>query len=88
MHTVLGLYPLDAAIVAISLLVVLMIGFLASRGVKHESDFFVSGRSMGAWLQFFLNFGQATDSNGAPTIATEVYHLLGLMLEASSTALN
>jgi Na+/proline symporter len=52
---------------------VIAIGLWVSRGVKDEAEYFVSGRSMGAWLQFFINFGQATDSNGAPTIATEVY---------------
>ena len=73
MPYLLGLHPLDAFIVAFCLFAVMAIGFWVSRGVKGETDFFVSGRSMGAWLQFFLNFGQATDSNGAPTIATEVY---------------
>lgn len=73
MPHLLGLHPLDAAVVIGSLVIVVVIGLLASRNVHGEGDFFVSGRSMGAWLQFFINFGQATDSNGAPTIATEVY---------------
>jgi Na+/proline symporter len=73
MPHLLGLHLLDAIVVAVSLVVVLAIGVYVSRSVKGESEFFVSGRTMGPWLQFFLNFGQATDSNGAPTIATEVY---------------
>jgi SSS family solute:Na+ symporter len=73
MSTLLGLHPLDAAIVVGSLLAVLFIGWWVSRDVKGEEDFFAGGKSMGPWLQFFINFGQATDSNGAPTIATEVY---------------
>jgi SSS family solute:Na+ symporter len=69
----LGLNPIDALIIVGSMIAVIAIGLYVSRGVKDESDYFVSGRSMGAVLQFFMNFGQATDSNGAPTIATEVY---------------
>lgn len=69
----LGLNLIDAIVVAISLTAVLAIGVIVSRSVRGENEFFVSGRNMGPWLQFFLNFGQATDSNGAPTIATEVY---------------
>jgi Na+/proline symporter len=70
---VLGLHFLDALIVLASLVTVIIIGIVVSRGVKSDSEFFVSGRSMGTLLQFFINFGQATDANGAPTIATEVY---------------
>ncbi len=73
MTDILGLHPLDAAIVVGSLLAVLVIGWWVSRDVKGEEDFFAGGKNMGPWLQFFINFGQATDSNGAPTIATEVY---------------
>lgn len=70
---ILGIHPLDAAVVVLCLLAVLVIGVVVSRSVKGEHDFFVSGKQMGPWLTFFLNFGQATDSNGAPQVATEVY---------------
>lgn len=73
MNIIFGFHPLDLGIVVISLLSVLFVGWWVGRKVKGESDFFVGGRHMGPWLQFFINFGQATDSNGAPTIATEVY---------------
>jgi Na+/proline symporter len=70
---ILGLHLIDFAIVIGSLLATLGVGFWVSRGVKKESDFLVGGRKLGPVLQFFLNFGQMTDSNGAPSIATEVY---------------
>src|SRR5205814_8627455 len=41
--------------------------------VKHESDFYLGGRKMGRVLQFFLNFGNATDTNGAVVMASEVF---------------
>jgi Na+/proline symporter len=55
------------------LILVLAIGIHAARSVKGESDFFLGGRKMGKALQFFLNFGNATDSNAAPTMASQVY---------------
>lgn len=70
---ILGIHWFDAVVVVACLLAVLAIGVVVSRGVKGEHDFFVQGKQMGPWLTFFLNFGQATDSNGAPTVATEVY---------------
>lgn len=72
MH-ILGLHVVDFAIVVASLLSILGVGLYVSRGVEDENDFYVGGRKMGPLLQFFLNFGTMTDSNGAPTVATEVY---------------
>jgi SSS family solute:Na+ symporter len=68
-----GLHYLDLLVVGIFIVGVLALGFWASRSVKGESDFFVAGRKMGPWLQFFLNFGQMSDSSSAPIMASEVY---------------
>lgn len=68
-----GLHIIDVAILVGFLLAILGVGVWVSRGVKHESDFYLGGRKMGKALQFFLNFGNATDSNGAVTAASEVY---------------
>jgi Na+/proline symporter len=70
---ILGLHIADVAIIAASLLAVMVIGLRASRGVESGSDFFVGGRKIGPFLQFFLNFGMMTDPTAAPTISTEVY---------------
>ncbi len=67
------LHLIDWIIIASFLLLTFGIGIWTSRGVKKSSDLFLSGRSLGPVLQFFINFGQMTDSNGAPVIATEVY---------------
>ena len=41
--------------------------------VKGEKDFFLGGRSLGRWLQFFLSFGNMTDPGQATTTASSVY---------------
>jgi SSS family solute:Na+ symporter len=64
---------IDLAIVLLFLVAILVIGFVSSHSVKKESDFYLGGRKLGRTLQFFLQFGNATDSTGAPTIATGVY---------------
>ena len=70
---ILGLHPVDIAVIIASLLGVMAIGVVVSRNVNGESDFFVGGRKLGPVLQFFINFGNMTDSNGAPMVASEVY---------------
>jgi Na+/proline symporter len=68
-----GLHPVDFCILIGFLIAIIAIGVYASRSVKHEADFYLGGRKMGKGLQFFLNFGNATDSNAAPTMAGQVY---------------
>jgi Na+/proline symporter len=68
-----GISYLDFGILIAFAVVILAIGVYASRSVKHQADFYLSGRKMGKTLQFFLNFGNATDPNTAPTMAGQVY---------------
>ncbi len=68
-----GLNAWDAGIILLFLAAILGIGFFVSRTVKKESDFYLGGRKLGRALQFFLNFGNATDSTGAVTVSTAVY---------------
>jgi SSS family solute:Na+ symporter len=68
-----GLHVIDLSILIGFLIAILAVGVYVSRSVKHEADFYLGGRKMGKALQFFLNFGNATDSNGAVTAASEVY---------------
>ncbi|HVX84157.1 MAG TPA: hypothetical protein VH253_05015 [Phycisphaerae bacterium] len=70
---ILGLRYLDFGILLGFLGAVLAVGVYASRSVKHESDFYLGGRRMGKALQFFINFGNATDTNAAPTMASQVF---------------
>ena len=68
-----GLHLIDLAIVVFFLVAILGVGVWVSRGVKHEGDFYLGGRKLGRALQFFLNFGNSTDSTGAVSTSTEVY---------------
>jgi Na+/proline symporter len=68
-----GLHPIDAALIALYVVTVIGIGkYLSSRN-KTESDFFLGGRKMGKWMQFFLNFGSMADPSTAPATAASVY---------------
>ena len=71
--TILGLHVLDVAVIVAAFVAVIGVGVWVSRGVKHKTDFFVGGRKLGPVLQFFLNFGTMSDSNGAAMLVTGVY---------------
>ena len=68
-----GLHWIDASIIVAYIITVLVIGKIFSHGVKGEKDFFLGGRSLGRWLQFFLSFGNMTDPGQATTTASSVY---------------
>lgn len=68
-----GLHWLDILVVLAYLLAMLTIGIKLVGKMKNETDFYLSGRGLGRWLQFFLNFGNMTDANGAASIASEVF---------------
>jgi SSS family solute:Na+ symporter len=68
-----GLHVVDLTILLIFLFAILTIGWKVSHGVKEESDFYLGGRKLGRVLQFFLNFGNATDSTGAVQTSSEVF---------------
>jgi Na+/proline symporter len=69
----LGLHWIDALIIIAYIFAVLAIGKVLSHGVKNEKDFFLGGRSLGKWFQFFLSFGTMTDPGQATTTSSSVY---------------
>ncbi|WP_414664184.1 sodium:solute symporter family protein [Horticoccus sp. 23ND18S-11] len=71
--TFLGLHWFDTLILVVYIVAVLAIGEILSRKVKGENDFFLAGRKLGKWFQFFLNFGNMTDPSAAATTASSVY---------------
>ncbi|MBI5693526.1 MAG: sodium:solute symporter family protein [Verrucomicrobia bacterium] len=70
---ILGLHLVDVAVLLTYVVAVLWIGKAFSHGVKNDKDFFLGGRSLGRWLQFFLSFGNMTDPSQATTTASSVY---------------
>lgn len=71
--TFFGLHPLDTFILLVYIIAVLGIGQYLSRKNQTEDDFFLGGRKLGKWYQFFLNFGNMTDPSSAPATASSVY---------------
>ena len=70
---ILGLNPLDAGIILAYFVIILWLGKRAHRVTKTTGDFYVAGRRLGRFYQFFLSLGQATSSEQAVAVAREVY---------------
>jgi len=68
-----GIHPLDLAIIVLYLVVVLWLGYRASRAARNQEGLFLAGRKLGKLYQFLLNFGNATDANGAVSTSSLVY---------------
>jgi len=68
-----GLNPLDVGIIILYLAVVLWLGRRSQRRTKDTGDFYLAGRQLGKFYQFFLNFGHATNADQAVAVAREVY---------------
>jgi SSS family solute:Na+ symporter len=68
-----GLNILDAAIILVYLIIILWIGKRTERRTKDTGDFYIAGRRLGKFYQFFLNFGQATNADQAVAVTREVY---------------
>ena len=56
------MHPLDIAIVAAYLVVVLLLGRRASAGARNEEAFFLAERKFGRLRQFFFNFGNTIEA--------------------------
>lgn len=68
-----GLHTADLAVILAYLAAVLVIGLRSARKSTGEEGFFLAGRSLGKLYQFFLNFGNATEPQGAVSTASFVY---------------
>ena len=68
-----GLHIFDVVIVCVYLLGMLYIGKKIAKSVKGQQDFYLAGRKLGRIIQFFLNFGNMTDANGAASISSVVF---------------
>jgi len=69
-----GFHPVD---LAIALLYIAAVFYFGIRGARHSSKdqegFFLAGRKLGKVYQFFLNFGNSVDANGAVSSTSLVY---------------
>ncbi len=71
--TIFGLHWLDFAIIVIYLLAMLAMGRWAQRRNKTRDDFYLAGRKLGKFTQFFLNFGASTNADQAVALTREIY---------------
>ncbi len=69
------LHFLDLLVVAAYFALVILLGRRAGRkqSAKGEEGFFLAGRKLGKFYQFFLNFGNSTEANSAVSTASVVY---------------
>jgi len=68
-----GLHLLDIAVIAIYVVVILWLGFRVGRGTRDTEDFYLAGRKLGKFYQFFLYFGNATNADQAVAVSREIY---------------
>lgn len=66
-------HALDVAVIVAYLAFVVFLGHRGAKKAGGTDGFFLAGRSLGKVYQFFLNFGNATDANGAVSTASLVY---------------
>src|SRR5436190_23019521 len=67
------LHPLDLAVIVAYLAAVIILGIRVSKAAATEEGFFLAGRKLGKFYQFFLMFGNATEPQGAVSTASLVF---------------
>ncbi len=68
-----GLHILDLIVLLLYLVVILWLGKKAGESNHDTDDYFLAGRSLGKFYQFFLNFGSSTNSDQAVAVTRETY---------------
>lgn len=70
---IIGLHLLDFSLIIIFVFLILWLGFRAKEKTKNTDDFFLAGRKLGKFYQFFLNFGCSTNADQAVAVSREIY---------------
>ena len=70
---IIGLHIIDFALIVFFVLIILWLGKRASEKTKTTDDFFLAGRKLGKFYQFFLNFGCSTNADQAVAVSREIY---------------
>jgi len=68
-----GLHIVDVALICVYVVVILWVGRAIGKKQQDAEEFYLAGRNLGKFYQFFLNFGHSTDSNQAAGVSREVY---------------
>lgn len=72
MH-IFGLHVLDVGIIALYVIVILWLGKRVAKDTHNTEDFYIAGRRLGKFYQFFLNFGNSTNADQAVAVSREIY---------------
>ncbi|MCP4725386.1 MAG: sodium:solute symporter family protein [bacterium] len=68
-----GMHILDLSVILLYVVIILWIGKRVSEKNKDTTDFFLAGRKLGKFYQFFLNFGCSTNADQAVAVSREIY---------------
>jgi len=68
-----GLNIIDILIILLYIAVILWLGKKAGEKTTDTSDFYLAGRKLGKFYQFFLNFGCSTNADQAVAVSREIY---------------
>ena len=68
-----GLHIVDVTVIFLYIVVILWLGKRAAEKTKDTGDFFLAGRKLGKFYQFFLNFGCSTNADQAVAVSREIY---------------
>lgn len=68
-----GLSFLDIIVIVVYFLVIIAIGFRASKRIKNQEDYLLGGRKFGKLVQTFASFGQATSADGPVGVTTTTF---------------
>ncbi|MDW7680152.1 MAG: sodium:solute symporter family protein, partial [bacterium] len=70
---ILGLHVIDFTLIMIYIVFILWLGRRAGKANKDTNDFYLAGRKLGKFYQFFLNFGNSTNADQAMAVSREIY---------------
>jgi len=68
-----GLHIIDVSVIFLYVIIILWLGKRAAQKTKDTGDFFLAGRNLGKFYQFFLNFGCSTNADQAVAVSREIY---------------
>lgn len=68
-----GMHILDALLIVAYFIGIFWIAVRISKRITGTNEYFLAGRKMGKFYQFFLNFGASTDASQAAAVTREIY---------------
>jgi len=68
-----GIHIIDLGIIFCYVVIIIWLGERIGRKTKDTGDFYIAGRRLGKFYQFFLNFGNSTNADQAVAVSREIY---------------